>query len=92
MGRGLKRGIYLRRNLAGAKFYNSHMQSFRFSVLLGIGIGGRIGLADQCEWSGDRSGIKAFPFIHDAYPAALKKFQHSSVVNRSQISPMALMS
>ena len=36
--------------------------------------------------------IKAFPFIHEAYPAALKKFQHSSGVKRSQISPMASMS
>ena len=36
--------------------------------------------------------VKAFPFIHEAYPAALKKFQHSSGVKRSQISPMASMS
>ena len=36
--------------------------------------------------------LKAFPFIHEAYPAALKKFQHSSGVKRSQISPMASMS
>ena len=36
--------------------------------------------------------IRAFPFIHEAYPAALKKFQHSSGVKRSQISPMASMS
>ena len=36
--------------------------------------------------------FKAFPFIHEAYPAALKKFQHSSGVKRSQISPMASMS
>ena len=37
-------------------------------------------------------GVRAFPFIHEAYPAALKKFQHSSGVKRSQISPMASMS
>ena len=36
--------------------------------------------------------FRAFPFIHEAYPAALKKFQHSSGVKRSQISPMASMS
>ena len=36
--------------------------------------------------------LRAFPFIHEAYPAALKKFQHSSGVKRSQISPMASMS
>ena len=38
------------------------------------------------------SRLRAFPFIHEAYPAALKKFQHSSGVKRSQISPMASMS
>lgn len=35
---------------------------------------------------------KAFPLIHEIYPAAAKKFQHSSGVKRSQISPMACMS
>ena len=36
--------------------------------------------------------LKAFPFIHEAYPAAWKKFRHWSGVKRSQISPMASMS
>ena len=36
--------------------------------------------------------IKAFPLIHEVYPAAWKKFRHSSGVKRSQISPMASMS
>ena len=58
-------------------------------------------LADQAKlrkrpasssWRMDETYIKAFPFIHEAYPAALKKFQHSSGVKRSQISPMASMS
>ena len=35
---------------------------------------------------------KAFPLINVVYPAAAKKFQHSSGVKRSQISPMAWMS
>ena len=35
--------------------------------------------------------VKAFPFIHEAYPAAWKKFHHWSGVKRSQISPMASM-
>ncbi len=34
----------------------------------------------------------AFPLIHDVYPEALKKFQHSTGVKRSQTSPMAAMS
>ena len=33
----------------------------------------------------------AFPLIHEVYPAAVKKFQHSSGLKRSQISPIALM-
>ena len=36
--------------------------------------------------------IKAFPFIHEVYPAAWKKFRHWSGVKRSQMSPMASMS
>ena len=36
--------------------------------------------------------VKAFPLIHKVYPAAWKKFHHSSGVKRSQISPMASMS
>ena len=32
---------------------------------------------------------RAFPFHVDAYPAFVRKFQHWSGVNRSQISPMA---
>ena len=35
--------------------------------------------------------ITAFPLIHEVYPAAVKKFQHSSGLKRSQISPIALM-
>jgi hypothetical protein len=39
-----------------------------------------------------RSGpFTAFPLIHEVYPAAVKKFQHSSGLKRSQISPIALM-
>ena len=45
-----------------------------------------------CDASKRDPGLRAFPFIHEAYPAALKKFQHSSGVKRSQISPMASMS
>ena len=35
--------------------------------------------------------ITAFPLIHEVYPAAVKKFQHSFGLKRSQISPIALM-
>ena len=35
--------------------------------------------------------LTALPLIHEVYPAALKKFQHSSGLKRSQISPIALM-
>ena len=35
--------------------------------------------------------VTAFPLIHEVYPAAVKKFQHSSGLKRSQISPIALM-
>jgi RimJ/RimL family protein N-acetyltransferase len=38
-----------------------------------------------------RRNLTAFPLIHEVYPAALKKFQHSSGLKRSQISPIALM-
>jgi hypothetical protein len=38
-----------------------------------------------------KSSFTAFPLIHEVYPAALKKFQHSSGLKRSQISPIALM-
>ena len=33
--------------------------------------------------------LKAFPFIHEVYPAVWKKFRHWSGVKRSQMSPMA---
>ena len=36
--------------------------------------------------------VKAFRFIDEVYPAAWRKFHHSSGVKRSQISPMASMS
>ena len=49
-------------------------------------------LANRVDEATEQAVIKAFPFIHEAYPAALKKFQHSSGVKRSQISPMASMS
>ena len=42
--------------------------------------------------SGQGWTVKAFPLIHEVYPAAWKKFRHSSGVKRSQISPMASMS
>ena len=35
--------------------------------------------------------VTAFPLIHEVYPAAVKKFQHSFGLKRSQISPIALM-
>ena len=34
---------------------------------------------------------KAFPLIHDVYPASWKKFRHWSGVKRSQMSPMSPM-
>ncbi|MGG9999376.1 TetR/AcrR family transcriptional regulator [Pseudovibrio ascidiaceicola] len=39
-----------------------------------------------------KHGDTAFPLNYDAYPVALKKFQHSSSVKRLQISPMASIS
>ena len=38
-----------------------------------------------------RTGFKAFPLIHEVYPASWKKFRHSSDVKRSQMSPMSPM-
>ena len=46
-------------------------------------------LAVQAAAQISDSALRAFPFHVDAYPAFVRKFQHWSGVNRSQISPMA---
>ena len=45
---------------------------------------------DLTVWINE-DAVTAFPFIHDVYPAAEKKLQHSSGMKRSQICPIALM-
>ena len=48
--------------------------------------------SDLVDIKTDMLEVKAFPLIHEVYPAAWKKFRHWSGVKRSQMSPMASMS
>lgn len=52
---------------------------------------GKEGDPDLCVMNGGEDMARAPRFQVDAYPAALKKFQHSAGVNSLQILPITLL-